>query len=32
LRGLEKAIKLTEPDLQKYLDNWESKPPEPVYA
>jgi hypothetical protein len=32
LRNLEKCLKLQETDLQKYLDNWESKPPEPTYV
>jgi len=31
LRGLEKVFGLTDSDLQKYLDSWESKMPEAIY-
>ena len=28
---MEKQLGLTDTDLQKYLDSWESKTPEPIY-
>jgi hypothetical protein len=32
VRGLEKEFGLSDEDLQKYLDNWESKMPESYNA
>jgi hypothetical protein len=32
LRALDKSLKLTDEDLQKYMEFWESKMPEPIYG